>query len=110
MAKKEKISVRQLACYMSEKDFQKFEEAYKTTLCRNRSQYMRKLLLGKPVTVHLRNSSIDDFIEIAVKIRKDFAGFLAAPSLSPIEKEELKEHIAIIQSQLIKVVAVCSQK
>jgi hypothetical protein len=95
---------------MSEKDFQKFDEARKNSLCRNRSQYMRKMLLGKPVTIHCRNSSLDDFIEIAVKLRKDFAAILAATSLSPNEKEELKENIARIQSQLIKIVESCSQK
>jgi hypothetical protein len=108
--KREKISVRQLTCYVSESDYQKFEKAFKNTLCRNRSQYMRKMLLGKPVTIHTRNSSLDDFIEIAVKIRRDFAAILAATSLTPNERQELRESIARIQSQLIKVVESCSQK
>lgn len=95
---------------MSENDFQRFLEAYKTSLCRNRSQYMRKMLLGKPVTIHSRNSSLDDFIEIAVKIRKDFAAILTATSLTPNEKGELRESIARIHAQLIKAVESCSQK
>jgi hypothetical protein len=108
--KKEKISVRKVACFMSEKDFQKFDAAFKNSLCRNLSQYMRKMLLGKPVTIHSRNSSLDEFIEIAVKIRKDFSAIMTASSLTPNEKEELKEAIARIQSQLVKVVESCSQK
>jgi hypothetical protein len=95
---------------MSAKDFQKFEEACKNSLCRNRSQYMRKMLLGKPVTVHTRNSSLDDFIEIAVKIRKDFAAILAIASLTPDEKQLLKESMATIQSLLINITETCSRK
>ena len=107
--KKEKISMREVVCYMSEKDFQRFQEAYKNSLCHSRSEYMRKILLGKPVTIRLRNRSLDDFIEIAVKIRRDFAAILAAPSLTPAEKEVLKEGIFQIQAQLIKVVESCNR-
>jgi hypothetical protein len=95
---------------MSERDFQKFEEAWKNTLCRNRSQYVRKMLLGKPVTVHLRNRSLDEFIEIAVKIRKDFAEILSTPLLTANEKKELKDKIDQIQIQLIKIAESCSQE
>jgi hypothetical protein len=102
--------VRLVACYMSERDFQKFDEAYKSTLCRNRSQYVRKMLLGKPVTVHLRNRSLDEFIEIAVKIRKDFAAILSMPSLTASEKQGLRDRIDQIQIHIIKVVESCSQE
>ena len=108
--KREKLTARQLACYMSERDFQKFEEAWKNTLCRNRSQYMRKMLLGKPVTVLLRNRSLDEFVEIAIKIRKDFDAILSMPSLTANEKKELKDRIDQIQVQIIKVAESCSQE
>lgn len=37
--------------------------------CRKRSEYFRKLLLGKPVTVRHRNQSLDDLIATLIPLR-----------------------------------------
>lgn len=108
--KREKIAVRQITCYMSEKDFLKLEEAYKKSLCRRRSQYIRKVLLAEPVTFRTRNSSLDDFTEGAIKLNKYLASLLLSSALNQDEKEELKAKIANIHSQLIKVAELCSQE
>jgi hypothetical protein len=93
---------------MREKDSEEFDRAYKNTIYRNKSQYARKLLLGKPVTVICRNRSLDDFIEAAVKIRKDLKAALATEIFSLVEREELKIRINLIMNELIKIIEQCS--
>jgi hypothetical protein len=93
---------------MREKDSEEFDRAYKNTMYRNKSQYARKLLLGKPVTVICRNRSLDDFIEAAVKIRKDLKAVLSTEIFSLVEREELKIRINLIMNELIKIIEQCS--
>jgi hypothetical protein len=99
---------RHLNISVREKDSEEFDRAYKNTIYRNKSQYARKLLLGKPVTVICRNRSLDDFIEAAVKIRKDLKTILSMEIFTPVEREELKIRVNQILEQLIKIIEQCS--
>lgn len=36
------------------------------------SEYARKVLLQQPVTVHYRNQSADDFLELLLQLKKEF--------------------------------------
>lgn len=107
---KEKQALRQLNISLHQDEYDKFVKAYKNTIHRSKSSYARKLILGKPVTVVYRNRSLDDFIESAVKIRKDLKLLLSKETFTVAEKEELKRKFTIIETNLIKIVDLCSQK
>ncbi|WP_205514299.1 plasmid mobilization protein [Longitalea arenae] len=47
-----------------------FKKLSKTT-CHNLSDYMRKVLLDKAVTVNIRNQSLDDFMSEMVRLRTE---------------------------------------
>ena len=93
---------------MRERDSEEFDRAYQNTIYRNKSQYARKLLLGKPVTVICRNRSLDDFIEMAVEIKKDLKTLLTMEVFTSAEKEELKTRVNLIMNELIKIIEQCS--
>lgn len=105
-----KKSLRQLNISMQESDYDKFVKAFKTTVYRSKSSYARKLLLGKPVAVIARNRSLDDFIELGVKIRKDLKPLLSKGIFTAAEKDELKRKMTSIEENLIKIVDLCSQR
>ncbi len=99
-----------LAITMKKEEYDKFMESYSTTLCRSRSEYARKLLFGKPVKVISRNRSLDDFIEIGVKIRKDLKLLLSKDMFSEAEKQQLKLIVSSIDENLINLVKSCKRR
>ena len=49
-------------------EYYTIERKYKTSTCHSLSEYLRKLLLGKPVTIIYRNQSLEDLIEEIVPL------------------------------------------
>jgi hypothetical protein len=99
-----------LNVYLNERDYKAFEQAYAATSHRSHSSFARALLIRKPVKIIYRNRSVDDFIETAVKLRKELKLLLSRETFSQEEKAELSRQIASIQENLIKVVDLCGQK
>jgi hypothetical protein len=102
--------VKKVAVNLTEDEYNAFIRTYEATTYRSLSTYGRKLLLGKPVTTIIRNRSLDDFIELAVKIRKELRLLLSKETLSIEERETLREKITLMEQHLIKLVDLCSQK
>ncbi len=98
---------RPLGFYLDEQEHEGFIQAYKNSLCRTKSEYARRLLLGKPVTVVYRNRSLDDFIEEAVRIRKALKAVLAMSAMSQTEKEAFKTGLNEIMLELHKIIEKC---
>jgi hypothetical protein len=71
---------------------------------------MRRILFGRPVTVTYRNRSLDDFIETAVQLKKDWRVLLGKSGFSQAEIEELKKSIALIEEKIIQVSEQCLRK
>jgi MobC-like protein len=94
---------------MPESEYAEFIRAYKSSDCRNKTAFVKKLLLGKPVKVLYRNRSLDDFIELAVQMRKELKLIVSKDSLSSMEKEALGRKIDSIEKHLIKVLDTCTQ-
>ncbi|HLZ86464.1 MAG TPA: hypothetical protein VKQ52_04475 [Puia sp.] len=107
---KRKRVQKKLGIPMTEEEHQAFMKGYKATVYRSISAYARKLLLGKPVQLIYRDRSLDDFIETAVKLRKELKLLLAKDSFTPSEKERLQQDITSIEENLIKLVETCCQK
>jgi hypothetical protein len=107
---REHPNAKEFSFWMTEEEYVKFLADYKKTLCRTKSEYVRKMVLGQPVSIIYRNRSLDDFIEIAVKIRKYLREVLSKDIFSDQEKEEIKAIITKIELGLIKISEQCSQK
>ena len=108
--RREKVMVKIIGFHVSAKEFEEFTQAYKRTVYRNKSEYARKMLLGKPVTTIFRDRSLDDFIESAVQIRKDLKKVLAMEVFTPAEREDFNMKANQVVDNLIKIVEQCSQK
>ena len=63
MQKKEKINrTRKLTVRFTEAEYNKIELSFKTTTKRKLSEYVRYVLLDKPVTVYTRDKSLDEIV------------------------------------------------
>ena len=85
--------VKTIVVFLTQTEFEVFMKGYEESADRSKSAYGRKLLLGKPVTIKTRNRSVDDFIEIAVKLRKDLKILLSKETFTGQEKEALKKEM-----------------
>lgn len=54
-------------------EYKQIFQLYKTTTCRKLSQYVRAVLLQKPVTVKLRNSSVDDLLAELITLKNELS-------------------------------------
>jgi len=89
---------------------EEFNRAYAKTPYRSKSEYSRKMLLGKPVTIFYRNKSLDELIEGVIQLRKDLKSLSMAETITADERERLLLNAHQIIEQLIKVIEQCSQK
>ncbi|HEV2478060.1 MAG TPA: hypothetical protein VGS79_00285 [Puia sp.] len=69
MKKKKVYRDRLLKVLLTEKEYEAFEAGFKKTTFRIISDYHRALLFGKPVKLHYRNRSLDDFLDIAGQLK-----------------------------------------
>jgi hypothetical protein len=68
----EKINkTRILQARFTPAEYEKVQKKFSKTTCRKLSDYVRKALLDKPVTVNLRNQSLDDFMTEVIKLRSE---------------------------------------
>jgi hypothetical protein len=101
---------RQLGVYLREEEYQAFLEAFGKSGYRSKTDYARRLVLGKPVKVLARNRSLDDLIELGVKLRKELRLLLTKDMFTPVEKESLIRNIVNIEEHLVKLVESCGRK
>lgn len=52
-------------------EYAALERRFKTTTCRQMSEYLRNCLLHKPVTVKHRDASLDEFMLEFIRLRKE---------------------------------------
>lgn len=70
MEKKERIGrTRKLTVRFTEAEYNKVELSYKSTTKRKMSEYVRYVLLDKPITVYTRDKSLDE-IMVALSLLK----------------------------------------
>ncbi|SCY90634.1 hypothetical protein SAMN02927916_3955 [Flavobacterium anhuiense] len=54
-------------------EYEGLERRFKTTACRQMSEYLRSCLLSRPVTVKHRDASLDEFMLEFIRLRKELA-------------------------------------
>jgi hypothetical protein len=69
---KEKVNrTKVLQIRLSTTEFDTLNRRFTKTTCRKVSEYSRKILLGKAVTVYNRNQSLDEFMAEMIQLRKE---------------------------------------
>ena len=70
---KEKNAPRSLWIHLriSPDEMKILNQGFEKSLCRKRSDYARRILLGKPVVLKYRNVSVDEFILEIARLRAD---------------------------------------
>jgi MobC-like protein len=56
---------------LKEDEYDRIQKKFKQSIDRKLSQYARKVLLNKPITVNYRNQSLDDFMYEMISLRNE---------------------------------------
>jgi len=62
---------RLLQVRLTAKELEKIHTKFSQSTCRKLSDYVRKMLLDKPITVNQRNHSLDDFMAEMIVLRNE---------------------------------------
>lgn len=62
---------RKVTVRFTEQEYKKLNLAFKSTTKRKLSEYIRSVLLHRPVTVYTRNQSFDDFVAEMILLRSN---------------------------------------
>jgi hypothetical protein len=74
MKRREKIKrTRKITVRFSEAEFDKVMHSFRTTTKRKLSEYIRYVLLEKPVTVYTRDQSLDDMLALFVSLKNELS-------------------------------------
>lgn len=97
MQKKEKINrTRKLTVRFTDGEFNKIEISFRTTTKRKLSEYVRYVLLDKPVTVYTRDKSLDEII-IALTLLKSELSAIGNNFNQAVKKLHTMDRIAEIK-------------
>ena len=69
--KTDSVRSRKFTVRLSPEEFEKLQKKFQLTIHRKLSDYLRHLVLEKPVTVRHRNQSLDDFMHEMIALRNE---------------------------------------
>jgi hypothetical protein len=68
--KKEKSNKTQfVGIRFTPEEYEKIDRERKATTCRTSSEYFRKHLLGKPITINYRDQTLDEYLSQIIRLR-----------------------------------------
>ena len=56
---------------VTETELKKIQTGFNSSTCRKRSEYVRDILLQKPITIYTRNKSYDDFVAEVILLKNE---------------------------------------
>lgn len=71
MEKENSNRTRIVGLRFTAEEYAKIEKRWKASTCRKLSDYLRKYLFNKPVTVNYRNASLDDCMHEIIRLRSE---------------------------------------
>jgi len=71
MSETKKNNSKWLHIRLKEEEYNKIHKKFEASTCRKLSEYARRILLDKVVTVNQRNQSLDDFMAEMVRLRNE---------------------------------------
>lgn len=100
---KSKWAHKQIAVCVTEKQYEQLLLACGRSLAPSLSDYVRNILFGKPVKILYRDQGYDEFIEVAIQVKKNLTVILAQKWISQASESQLLHDIATMTSLLIKI-------
>jgi hypothetical protein len=74
MKQREKaVYTRRISIRLKETEFKNLEVEFKKSTCRKFSEYLRNIMLAKPITIRYRNASADAFLTEMIGLKKELA-------------------------------------
>jgi MobC-like protein len=97
MKKSKQIRSNWMNVRLSENEKTELEKLYKKTTCQSLSEYVRDVLLRKPVTVYYRDPIADDFLRQLIQLRDElnFIGKLVNEDVHHLHSFEHIEDVRI---------------
>lgn len=73
IVKKESREVRNkmIVVRLNQQEYDSLEKLARQSICRGRSEYLRKVALQKPVTIRYRNQTADDFLPEMLQLKRE---------------------------------------
>ena len=102
----EKKRVEKVAIFYTVEEFDLLKKHFAKSTCRHIPNYVRKLSLGEPVQVLVRNASFDSFIEEIVQLRREMAQIRGLP-LSPERESQIIRVHDDIRTKINKIAELC---
>jgi hypothetical protein len=93
----------------NQEEFEAIRASVRRTTCRSMSEYARKVLLGKPVTITNRNLSLDKLIDAVNGIRNELERLALLPDGKVSDQPELESLMGELRSMFYKISDVCIQ-
>lgn len=59
---------------LTPKEYEKIEQKWKASTCRKLSDYVRRIIFGKPIVATYRNQTLDDYMAESIKLRNELNG------------------------------------
>jgi len=109
MSRAKKMTFYSLRISVTEKEHQELKDGYANSTCRSISEYVRKRMFSRKITVCYRNRAFDEFIEEAIRLRKALILFSDQGRFDEHEKMNLLQKIEEISLIVIKISETCSQ-
>lgn len=69
--KTDSVRSRKFTIRLSPEEFERLQKKFQSTIHRKLSDYLRQLVLEKPVTVLHRNQSLDDFLALTNRLKNE---------------------------------------
>lgn len=74
MEKKNSFRTRIIGLRLTSAEYEQIEKKCKNSTSRKLSEYVRRVLFDKPITVYQRNQSLDDFMTEMMQLRTELNG------------------------------------
>jgi len=101
MAKKK--TYKTIATYVNQEEYEKLQEKLARSSDPSMASYIKKLILGKPVTIYYRDRAFDEFTEARIQFRKDVALILERGGFNATEKKWLDQQMSMMNQLHIKI-------
>lgn len=99
-----------IALCCTKKEYDAMRELSRLSTSRSFSEYARKVLLNRPVTITIRDLSLNSLIDAVNGIRNELEGLLDRPSLKQADINQLAALIKELKLIFYQIADQCIQK
>ena len=98
---------KQICIYVTAAQYAEIANARAGTTCRSVSEYARRLLLGKPITVYYRNRSFDEFSEHYLRFKEEIKSLLAKDVFTLQDRQQILQYLSEIKKVVNSIADKC---